>query len=235
METHCILVLHLLKREVQVQCKYSVCRFGLFKKRMHKLSSSSFIWIWICSFITSYAYSWVSFWTDFKEHSIQAQPKTISVYLTHSFTHSCTNSYPKTAFANDMQTLHKWGLTCYIFVTKYFLAFCASRRVNEKKSILFCCEKVLWLCAKHRYFVNLHNALLFIQSFRALLGLRRFVFFLLMCVAPKWYSSCLLQFKTNNFNFYTFVCSAQSLRFTISFSRRITTFFSFASQHKTSF
>ena len=141
METHCILVLHLLKREVQVQCKYSVCRFGLFKKRMHKLSSSSFIWIWICSFITSYAYSWVSFWTDFKEHSIQAQPKTISVYLTHSFTHSCTNSYPKTAFANDMQTLHKWGLTCYIFVTKYFLAFCASRRVNEKKVFCFVAKK----------------------------------------------------------------------------------------------
>lgn len=110
----------------------------------------------------------------------------------------------KNTFANDMQTLHKWGLTCFIFVILNISLRTIRKTTKKRKKknvfVLFgcfgCSQNFSLDCwAKHRSIVNLHNALLFIQAlcYESL--------FLSYASHTEWYLSCLLQFQANNFNF----------------------------------
>lgn len=126
-------------------------RFGfLLEKRIHELSSSSFV---------LYLFGLISKRIRLKTRFPLRQ---------------------ETGFVNDMQTFLKWGLTCFIFVTKYLsLLFGAAFWTNDKwKKCLVLFHVFQCFCYSNVKFIvivivewnivapsNLHNALHFIRSF----------------------------------------------------------------------
>lgn len=74
-------------------------RFGfLLEKRIHKLSSSSFVRIWIWSFIASLFCGSVFFWTDFKEISTQNLIPSISLTKTRDWIRKRYANVPQMRF-----------------------------------------------------------------------------------------------------------------------------------------